>query len=160
MTEALVVLGGYLLGSMPFGYWLVRLFHGEDVRKRGSGNIGASNVWRVYGRGYGVPWCCSTSRRASCPRSSAAPRRRARRRARRRRGDARPLAAALPRLPEGREDGRDRRRRVLGVAPLVGLSGRDLGRVFLLTRYASVASIVAARRAAGRSAACSASRGR
>ena len=55
MAEALVIVGGYLLGSMPFGYWLVRLLRGEDVRQRGSGNIGATNVWRVYGRGYGVP---------------------------------------------------------------------------------------------------------
>lgn len=55
MTSALIVLGGYLLGSMPFGYWVVRVFRGEDVRKVGSGNIGASNVWRTYGKGYGVP---------------------------------------------------------------------------------------------------------
>ena len=37
---------GYLLGSIPFGYILVRLFHGEDVRSSGSGNIGATNVGR------------------------------------------------------------------------------------------------------------------
>jgi acyl phosphate:glycerol-3-phosphate acyltransferase len=36
----------YLLGSIPFGYLLVRIFHGEDVRKSGSGNIGATNVSR------------------------------------------------------------------------------------------------------------------
>jgi len=55
VTTALVILGGYLLGSIPFGYWLVRLFKGEDVRTVGSGSIGASNVWRTYGRSYGVP---------------------------------------------------------------------------------------------------------
>ena len=55
MTSALIVVGGYLLGSMPFGYWVVKLFRGEDVRKAGSGNIGASNVWRTYGRSYGIP---------------------------------------------------------------------------------------------------------
>jgi glycerol-3-phosphate acyltransferase PlsY len=36
----------YLLGSIPFGYILVRVFHGEDVRASGSGNIGATNVAR------------------------------------------------------------------------------------------------------------------
>jgi len=35
-----------LLGSIPFGYLLVRLFRGEDVRQSGSGNIGATNVSR------------------------------------------------------------------------------------------------------------------
>jgi glycerol-3-phosphate acyltransferase PlsY len=51
---ALVVLG-YLLGSCPWGYWLVLLFRHEDIRKVGSGNIGATNVWRTYGRWLGVP---------------------------------------------------------------------------------------------------------
>jgi glycerol-3-phosphate acyltransferase PlsY len=37
---------GYLLGSIPFGYLLVRIFKGEDVRAGGSGNIGATNVAR------------------------------------------------------------------------------------------------------------------
>ncbi len=36
----------YLLGSIPFGYLLVRVFRGEDVRLSGSGNIGATNVSR------------------------------------------------------------------------------------------------------------------
>lgn len=55
MIEALAVLAGYLLGSMPFGYWVPKLVRGEDVRTRGSGNVGASNVFRVYGRSLGVP---------------------------------------------------------------------------------------------------------
>ncbi len=37
---------GYLLGSIPFGYLLVRILKGEDVRTSGSGNIGATNVAR------------------------------------------------------------------------------------------------------------------
>src|SRR5260370_12870058 len=36
----------YLMGSVPFGYLLVRIFTGEDVRASGSGNIGATNVAR------------------------------------------------------------------------------------------------------------------
>jgi glycerol-3-phosphate acyltransferase PlsY len=43
----LVVAGSYLLGSIPFGYLLVRIFRGEDVRRSGSGNIGATNVSRT-----------------------------------------------------------------------------------------------------------------
>ena len=37
----------YLLGSIPFGYILVRTFRGQDVRQTGSGNIGATNVSRT-----------------------------------------------------------------------------------------------------------------
>jgi len=56
VTDTLVLIAvGYLVGSMPWGYWLVRVFRGEDIRQRGSGNIGASNVWRVYGSKLGVP---------------------------------------------------------------------------------------------------------
>ena len=42
-----------LLGSIPFGYLLVRIIRGEDVRRSGSGNIGATNVARKS-RGLGV----------------------------------------------------------------------------------------------------------
>ncbi len=55
MTQLLAVVGGYLLGSLPFGYWVPRLARGEDIRTKGSGNVGASNVFRVYGRSLGVP---------------------------------------------------------------------------------------------------------
>lgn len=55
MTTALVLVGAYLLGSVPFGYWVVRVAKGEDIRASGSGSIGASNVWRTYGKGYGIP---------------------------------------------------------------------------------------------------------
>ena len=43
---ALILVSAYVLGSIPFGYLLVRVFHGEDVRQSGSGNIGATNVSR------------------------------------------------------------------------------------------------------------------
>jgi glycerol-3-phosphate acyltransferase PlsY len=55
LENALIVAGGYLIGSIPFGVVVVRVFRGEDIRTQGSGNIGASNVWRSYGRGLGVP---------------------------------------------------------------------------------------------------------
>src|SRR5690348_15641244 len=55
MTWAILIVGGYLAGSMPFGYWVVRAFKHVDIRTVGSGNIGATNVWRTYGRWYGVP---------------------------------------------------------------------------------------------------------
>jgi glycerol-3-phosphate acyltransferase PlsY len=44
----------YLLGSIPFGYLLVRIFHNQDIREQGSGNIGATNVARWGGKGLGI----------------------------------------------------------------------------------------------------------
>jgi glycerol-3-phosphate acyltransferase PlsY len=55
MLTALLVVAGYVAGSMPWGYWLVRIFRHEDIRTKGSGNIGGSNVWRAYGRYLGLP---------------------------------------------------------------------------------------------------------
>jgi glycerol-3-phosphate acyltransferase PlsY len=54
MIEALIVVGAYLLGGIPFGYLLVRWRTGQDVREMGSGNIGATNVLRTTGRAAGV----------------------------------------------------------------------------------------------------------
>ncbi len=50
----LIVVVSYLLGSIPFGYLLVRIFRGEDVRQTGSGNIGATNVARTGSKGLAV----------------------------------------------------------------------------------------------------------
>jgi glycerol-3-phosphate acyltransferase PlsY len=44
----------YLLGAIPFGYVLVRVFRKEDIRQRGSGNIGATNVVRSGAKGLGI----------------------------------------------------------------------------------------------------------
>jgi glycerol-3-phosphate acyltransferase PlsY len=55
MTTVALVVGGYLLGSMPWGYWLPRLVKHEDIREHGSGNIGGTNVWRTYGWRLGLP---------------------------------------------------------------------------------------------------------
>jgi len=50
----LLLLVGYLLGGIPFGYLLVRLKTGQDVRAMGSGNIGATNVARTSGKLIGI----------------------------------------------------------------------------------------------------------
>jgi acyl phosphate:glycerol-3-phosphate acyltransferase len=50
----IAILIAYLLGSIPFGFLLVKSIKGIDVRTQGSGNIGMTNVWRVAGAGWGV----------------------------------------------------------------------------------------------------------
>jgi len=54
LAISLLVLASYLLGSIPVGYLLVRLFRNQDIRSVGSGNIGATNVLRSGGKGLGA----------------------------------------------------------------------------------------------------------
>jgi glycerol-3-phosphate acyltransferase PlsY len=53
-TYLLIGLAAYLLGSIPFGFVLVRLFLKEDIRTQGSGNIGATNVVRSGAKKLGI----------------------------------------------------------------------------------------------------------
>jgi glycerol-3-phosphate acyltransferase PlsY len=146
MTAALVVLGGYLLGSVPFGYWLVRFTKGEDVRQAGSGNIGATNVWRTYGRCYGIPVVLFDVAKGFVPglvgtllvgeltgvlAGGAAMF-----------GHWRPL---FMRFQKGGKTVATAGGTFLGVAPLLGLIGLGVWIVvFLTTRYASLAWIATA----------------
>jgi acyl phosphate:glycerol-3-phosphate acyltransferase len=52
--DAVAAVGAYLFGSVPFGYLLVRVFKKEDIREKGSGNIGATNVIRSGSKGLGA----------------------------------------------------------------------------------------------------------
>ncbi len=54
MIPLLVLGAAYLIGAIPFGYLLVKMKSGEDVRSMGSGNIGATNVLRTTGRAAGI----------------------------------------------------------------------------------------------------------
>ena len=130
LTFAAIVVFGYLLGSCPWGYWLIRVFKGEDIRKVGSGNIGIANVVRSYSRWFAVPLVLLDVGEGLRP---GAARRRLRvaalRRAGRRRSDARPLAAVLPALREGGKMVATGGGCVPRLAPLVALTGaRHLAR--------------------------------
>ena len=146
MTEALAVLGGYLLGSLPFGYWLPRIFLGEDIRTRGSGNVGASNVFRVYGRRLGTAvalldlakgfaaallglWAGGALVGVLCGAAAMI-------------GHARPV---FLRFEKGGKMVATAGGAFLALAPLAALCCVGVWiAVFLLTRYASLASIVTA----------------
>ena len=146
MTAVLVVLGGYLLGSVPFGYWLVRATKGEDIRQTGSGNIGGTNVWRTYGRWYGIPVVLFDVAKGFVPAlvgallvgdltavlaGGAAML-----------GHWRPLFLGFQ---KGGKTVATAGGTFLGVAPLVGVAGLLMWiAVFLVSRYASLASIVSA----------------
>lgn len=54
MYDLIAILGGYLLGSIPFALLITRLFGVRNLRLVGSGNIGATNAWRVAGPAAGI----------------------------------------------------------------------------------------------------------
>ncbi|MEO6323093.1 MAG: glycerol-3-phosphate 1-O-acyltransferase PlsY [Thermoanaerobaculia bacterium] len=54
IQQVAVLVAAYLFGSLSFATILVRLFRGEDIRKSGSGNAGATNVLRTAGKGLGI----------------------------------------------------------------------------------------------------------
>jgi acyl phosphate:glycerol-3-phosphate acyltransferase len=54
MDAVIGAVAGFLSGSLPFGYFAGRM-RGMDIRQHGSGNIGATNVIRVLGKGIGIP---------------------------------------------------------------------------------------------------------
>ena len=54
MILFLCILASFLLGSVPFGLLVGKIWLGIDVRKEGSGNIGMTNVMRIGGRGPGI----------------------------------------------------------------------------------------------------------
>jgi glycerol-3-phosphate acyltransferase PlsY len=146
MTFFGLVVLGYLVGSCPWGYWLVRVFRHEDIRRSGSGNIGATNVWRTYGRSLGLPvvlldllkgfgpalaGVIIVSHLCGIVAGGAAML-----------GHWRPLYL---RFEKGGKMVATGAGVFLAVAPWVGLvAGVTWFTVFLLTRYASVASILAA----------------
>ena len=146
MTTALFVAVGYLAGSVTFGYWLIRLTKGVDIRTVGSGNIGATNVWRTYGLRYGLPVMLLDVAKGFAPTlaatlidghltgvlTGAAAMA----------GHARPIYL---RFARGGKMVATAGGAFLGVAPVIGGIGVGVWIVvFLLTRYASVASIVGA----------------
>src|SRR5919108_3347370 len=145
MTTVALIVAGYLAGSLPFGYWVVRGFKHTDIRTVGSGNIGATNVWRTYGRWYGLPVVLLDVVKGFAPALAAtllvghlagvlA-------------GGAAMLGHARPvflRFAKGGKMVATCGGVFFGVAPVVAVCGLTAWIiVFLLLRYASVASIVA-----------------
>ena len=53
-SAILLVLSGYLAGSIPFGFLIGKMVKGVDLRDHGSGNIGATNAGRVLGQKWGL----------------------------------------------------------------------------------------------------------
>ncbi len=58
MSPALLILAGYLVGSVPTSHWVGRWVYGVELREKGSGNLGATNTFRVLGPKAAVPVLC------------------------------------------------------------------------------------------------------
>ena len=54
MLPVALIVGSYLVGSIPFSYLVVRLLKGADIRQHGSRNVGATNVARTFGKAPGI----------------------------------------------------------------------------------------------------------
>ena len=66
MDALFLLLFSYVLGSIPFGVIVAKMCRGIDIREYGSGNIGATNVYRALGPGPGAAvWRAGISKRAS-----------------------------------------------------------------------------------------------
>jgi acyl phosphate:glycerol-3-phosphate acyltransferase len=141
-----LILAGYLAGSLPFGYWLVLLLRHEDIRNHGSGNIGATNVWRSFGPALGAPVILLDVAKGLVPTLVAAELEGALVGALV--GGAAMLGHWRPvfmRFQRGGKMVATCAGALFGLAPLVGLAAVCMWLVvFALSRYASLASIAAA----------------
>ncbi|KYG91884.1 glycerol-3-phosphate acyltransferase [[Bacillus] sp. KCTC 13219] len=54
MSTAIILICAYLIGSIPSALWIGKLFYNTDIRKQGSGNLGATNTFRVLGKKAGL----------------------------------------------------------------------------------------------------------
>lgn len=50
MLIGLIILCAYLIGSIPSGLWVGKIFYKTDIREHGSGNLGATNTFRILGK--------------------------------------------------------------------------------------------------------------
>ena len=146
MSYVAAVIGGYLAGSIPTGYWLVRLVRGIDIRRVGSHSIGATNVWRVLGWKVGVPTILLDVAKGFVPAFVAAML--VNDLAGALAGGAAMLGHARPIFLKFERGGKAVATTggvLLALAPLVGLlAGGVWVLTFLVARYVSVASIAAA----------------
>ena len=55
IQNILLLIGAYLLGSIPTSVWIGKVFYGIDIREHGRGNAGTSNTFRILGAKAGIP---------------------------------------------------------------------------------------------------------